>query len=363
MECLMKNVTVRPTAGGFEMKSAERMKAGRHIATMILAAAGVGIMLYYKTCETECSYLRGDIFGIDLSYIGVAYMIIIIALTAAGKTSYVRALLAAGIGVEAYLIAFQMREGVFCPYCLSFAAMLFIAFIVNHEKSHMMKDGAIGRLLYGLGAVKIPPGAKTPLPLSVFVVLGFIFVLLTFSGSATPAYGAERPLVPSYGSGKHELIIFTDYFCPPCQLMESELYPAVKEFLSRGGVKVTFIDYPGHNETRLYAQYFLYAARAAKGYENVLRARQVLFSLARSRSAQNEDELKKALHGDGVPVDIYDLTPVYPALNKMINTYKVRSTPTCVIKYSKEDIRTYTGTFEIRNGLAVLHATLFSPKR
>jgi len=345
------------------MKLTEKIRAGRNTVTIILAAAGVGIMLYYKTCETECSYLQGDIFGIDLSYIGIAYMIIIIALAAGKMMPHVRVLLAAGIGVEAYLIAFQIREDVFCPYCLSFAALLLIAFIVNYEKSYAMKESGIGKLVYGLGEVKIPSGAKTPLPLSLFVVLGFIIVLLTFSGSATPAYGAEKSPIPSYGSGKYELFIFTDYFCPPCQLMESELDPAVKEFLSKGGVRVTFVDFPGHKETRLYAQYFLYAAHAAKGYENVLRARRVLFSLARSQSAQSEEELKKVLNTEGVPFAVYDLTPVYPALNKMINAYKVRSTPTCVVKYSNEDVRTYTGTFEIRNGLAVLHATLSSPKR
>ena len=340
------------------MKIIEKLRAGRNLITVVLAAAGIGIMLYYKVCETACTYLRGDIFGIDLSYIGIVYMLMIMLLATFRKMPYVRALLAAGLGVEMYLIAFQFREDVFCPYCLAFASMIVIAFVLNHEKVLAPEEGPLRRLIYGLGAVRFPPLVKNPLPLFAFVILGYIFVVLTFSGSATPAYGAEKSIVPSYGSGRYELIIFTDYFCPPCQLMESEIDPAVKEFLSRGGVRVTFVDLPLHKETRLFAQYFLYAANAVRRYEKILEARRVLFSLARNHAAQSEDELKVALHAEGVPIAVYDLTPVYPALNKIINTYKVKSTPTCVIKYANDDIRTYTGTFEIRNGLGMLRATL-----
>ncbi len=336
----------------------EKIKAGRRVITIILAAAGIGIMLYYKTCETACTYLQGDIFGIDLSHIGIAYMLMIIILAAVKKMPYVRALLAAGIGVEAYLIAFQFQEDVFCPYCLAFASMIIIAFALNHEKDLARGKGCSNRIIYGLGTVELPPAVKRPLPLLAFVILGYSFVAVTFSGSATPAYGAEKSLVPSYGSGKYELIIFSDYFCEHCQTMESELDPSVKEFLSGGGVRVTFVDLPIHKETRLYAQYYLYAAKAAKNYENVLHARRVLFSLAKNHAAQSEDDLKKALKAEGVPVAVYDLSPVYPALNKIINTYQAKSTPTCVIKYASDDIRKYVGTFEIRNGLGVLRATL-----
>jgi len=339
------------------------MKAQRSFITIILAAAGIGIMFYYKACETECSYLQGDVLGIDLSYIGIVYMLTIVILAAVRKMPYVRALLASGIGVEVYLIAFQFREDLFCPYCLAFASMIVIAFVLNHEKPPPDNRGWLSRIVYGLGAVELPPAIRRPLPLLSFVILGYLFVILTFSGSVRPAYGLEKSIVPSYGSGKYELIIFTDYFCPPCQAIESEIDPAVKEFLSRGGVRVTFVDLPIHKETRLYAQYYLYAAKAAKNYENVLRARRMLFSLARNHAAESEDGLRKALKAEGVPIVVYDLSPVYPALNKIISTYDANSTPTCVIKYSSDDIRKYKGAFEIRNGLAMLRATLAATKR
>ena len=211
------------------MNIAGKIKARRNVITIILATAGIGIMLLYATCETTCSYLQGDILGIDLMYIGIGYMLVIIILAAFKQMAYVRALLAAGIGVEAYLIAFQFKEDVFCPYCLTFASIIIMAFILNHERPLIEEYGMLKQIIYGLGEAEFIPAANVRVPLLFFVLLGYIFIVLTFSGSATPAYGAEKSMVPSYGHGKYEMIIFTDYFCPPCQLLESEIDPALTE--------------------------------------------------------------------------------------------------------------------------------------
>jgi len=81
-------------------------------------------MAYYDYCDTTCSYLQGDIFGIDLKWVGIAYMTVIIACAVFQQTSFVRALLAAGLGVEVHLYAFQIQNDVYCPFCLAFSAML-----------------------------------------------------------------------------------------------------------------------------------------------------------------------------------------------------------------------------------------------
>jgi hypothetical protein len=340
----------------------EKIKPYRNALTILLAVAGIGIMLFYTVCDTSCTYLQGDIFGIDLQYIGIGYMLGIIILAAFRQTAYVRALLASGIGVEAYLVAFQFQEEVFCPFCLAFAFIIVVAFILNHERPLVKEQSMLKWIIYGIGDADLSPAAKMRVPLFVFILLGYIFIILTFSGSATPAYGAEKSIVPSYGSGKYELIIFTDYFCPPCQSLESEIDPALHEFLSRGRVRVTFVDLPIHKETVLYAKYFLYAAKAGKSYKKALNARRILFALAKNRAALSEDDLKKSLKVQGVSFTPYDLTPVYPALNTYINTHKVKSTPTCVVIYSNSDIRKYTGTAEIQSGLAMLRSTLRKAK-
>jgi uncharacterized membrane protein/thiol-disulfide isomerase/thioredoxin len=335
----------------------EKLKKVKLYATIILALAGIGDIWFYIYCDTSCAYLRGDIFGIDLKYIGIAYMLAIIVFAAFRQTTYVRALLAWGIGVEIYLIIYQFVEGIFCPFCLTFGAIIIIAFALNYEKPAAVRNSLFMKSIYGLGDIDLSPFFKARIPLLLIVLLAYCFIVLTFSGSPTPAYGAEQSPVPSYGSGPYELIVFTDYFCPPCQALESEMDPALNDILSRGGVKVTFIDLPIHKQTILFAKYFLYIAGTTHHFKDILHARKVLFALAKSQTIDNDDNLAKALTAQGITFNSYDLKAVYRALNQTIKTYSVRVTPTCIVKYSDSDTRKYSGTNEIRGGLAMLRAT------
>ena len=108
-----------------------RIRNHRDIITIALALIGIALMFFYSVCDTSCSYLKGDIFGIDLKYIGIGYMLAIIALALFKQMALVRILLASGIGVEVYLVAFQFREDVFCPFCLAFGAIVVLAFFLK----------------------------------------------------------------------------------------------------------------------------------------------------------------------------------------------------------------------------------------
>jgi len=142
----------------------KKIKDCRNALTIVVALAGMGIVAFYKICDTECSYLSGDILGVDLVYIGVGYILFLILMAAFRQTAYVRALLAAGIGVEVHLIAFQFQEEVFCPYCLAFAFIIFTAFIINYEKPILEERAMWKRIIYGLGDVALPPFIRTRLP-------------------------------------------------------------------------------------------------------------------------------------------------------------------------------------------------------
>jgi protein-disulfide isomerase/uncharacterized membrane protein len=329
----------------------------RNIMTIALALIGIILMFFYSVCDTSCSYLKGDIFGIDLKYIGIGYMLAIIALTLFKQTALVRILLASGIGVEVYLVDFQFREEVFCPFCLAFGAIVVLAFILNYEK-RQARGGWRRRIIYGLGETELPLIGGKGMPLLLFAILGYLFVVLTFSGSATPAYGAEKPSAPSYGKGPYELIIFTDYFCPPCQSAESDMESYLNEFLSKSGVKVTFVDMPGHKLTPLYAKYFLYIVNAGGGYREILRARKVLFELAVANAAATDKDLAQKLNERGVTFKPCDPKPGYAVWNRTIKEFKANATPTCFVKYSKTDVRKYVGPEEIRKGLDDLRSAL-----
>ncbi|MHB8139500.1 MAG: hypothetical protein ACYDGO_14105, partial [Smithellaceae bacterium] len=121
----------------------------RGIVTSALALIGIALMFFYAVCDTSCSYLKGDIVGIDLKYIGIGYMLAIIVFALSKQTALVRILLASGIGVEVYLVAFQFREDVFCPFCIAFGAVVVAAFFLNYERPRTGGGWRI-RIIYGL---------------------------------------------------------------------------------------------------------------------------------------------------------------------------------------------------------------------
>jgi hypothetical protein len=178
------------------MKIWAKIRNHRESMTIALALIGIVLMFFYTVCDTSCSYLKGDIFGIDLKDIGIGYMLAIIGLASFKQRALVRSLFASGIGVEVYLVAFQFREDVFCPFCLAFGAVVVLAFILHYEKSQT-RGGWRRRIIYGLGETELPLLGKRELPLLLFVILGYLFVVLSFSGSTTPSYGAGLSAPPA----------------------------------------------------------------------------------------------------------------------------------------------------------------------
>lgn len=220
------------------MNLPDAIKRNKGLITIVLALAGIAVMAFYEVCDTSCTYLKGDILGIDLKWIGMAYMSAIICFVALNWTPFVRAMLAWGLGVEVFLIGFQFKEGVFCPFCLAFSVIIVAAFIITYEWSDRFKGSWRDKCLYALGDFTWPPALKTRIPLLLFPVLGYLFVFFTFTGSATPAYGDIGQAAPSLGSGRYEVFVFSDYFCPPCQALEPQLSRYWRQCWRRGASKL-----------------------------------------------------------------------------------------------------------------------------
>ena len=322
----------------------------RLAVTVVLAVIGIGLMAFYAVCDTACSYLRGDIFGIDLKYIGVAYMSALIILAISKQADLVRLLVAAGIGVEVFLVSFQVAENVFCPFCLCFGIIVFLMYIINYERSGMANRW-YRKLIYFPGDAKMPFVGNQRVPLLAMMLLGYIFVSFSFTGSATPAYATSQTTVPSYGKGAWELIIFTDYFCPPCQSVEKDLEPELERLLARGDVKITFVDFPGHKHTALYAKYFLSAVAADKGYQNIMKARNVLFSLAQQKKIDQENVLAAALKSENIALKIIDPKSVYKEWSAMTKRHEINQTPTCLLRFSSAYTKKYSDADQIRSAL------------
>ena len=191
--------------------------------------------------------------------------------------------------------------------------------------------------------------------LRTFSVSVFFFCMLVFICSVAPVAGADHETVPSYGRGPQEVLIFSDYFCPPCQALEPKLEPVLDALYKQGNVKIRFVDTPMHKETALFAKFYLYAAKATPDCWSAMRARQVLFALAgKGNVIWMDEKVEEAFRKEKVAFTPFDFRTVQPELNGLIRKHRVDSTPTCVILSPGTKSKKYTGADEILNGLRSL---------
>lgn len=340
------------------------IKKYRDVITILLSLIGIGIMAYYDYCDTECSYLKGDIWGIDLKWVGIAYMTAVIIFATFNQSAFVRGLLAAGLGVEVHLYAFQIQNDVYCPFCLAFSLTLILSFIINYEVPSAWREKRSRMWLYFLGEADYPMFKIYKLPLLLFSLLGYLTVLFTLSASVTPAYGMEPGgVIPSLGKGDYEITVFADYFCPPCKRIDAKADLLLKELLDTDNVKIKFVDVPLHNATPVYVKYYLYAVNANPDAKNIFHVRRLLFEAAQGRRIENESGLVDFLKEYKISWKKMDEKSVFPFLSAAIKEHNIQSTPSCVIKYSAKDIRKFVGEDEIWKGLNVLKAHLSKGKK
>ncbi|MEW6419477.1 MAG: thioredoxin domain-containing protein [Nitrospirota bacterium] len=204
-----------------------------------------------------------------------------------------------------------MNNGVYCYYCLSFGAIIFLLFLLNLERTKKIF-------------------------ITISVVLGFILFLVLFKGSTTPAY-AEDILLPSFGNGQIKVRLYTDYFCNPCKALEPKLEPVITDLVKKGIINITFIDTPVHTQTSLYARYFLYILNEKKDFNHALRARAILFEAAKEKITENE-KLEAFINKKGIRFKPFDAKPAFDVFSSYLKEDKINKTPTCIIyNGGKED--------------------------
>ena len=54
----------------------------------------------------------------------------------------------------------------------------------------------------------------------------WIVIILTGLAAASLSYGEE--VLPTFGQGEIQVILYTDYFCPPCRSMEPDVEPFLR---------------------------------------------------------------------------------------------------------------------------------------
>ena len=169
---------------------------------------------------------------------------------------------------------------------------------------------------------------------------------------------AAQNTIPSVGAGSYEIIMYSDYFCPPCKTLDSKIEPLLKELLATGKVKITFVDVPFHKETPLYVRVFLYAVNAGPTDEEIFRIRRILFIAAQEKRLDDREALLAYVKEQKIAWKSFEVKPVFSRLSQVIKQFKVDETPTCVIRYSATDEKKYGGTEEIWTGLTQLKVHL-----
>ena len=57
------------------------LRSRRYLVNVVLLLIAIGLEIFYTVCGGSCSYLRGDIFGLDLTYVGIVFAVILILLS------------------------------------------------------------------------------------------------------------------------------------------------------------------------------------------------------------------------------------------------------------------------------------------
>jgi len=295
----------------------------RYILNIALALLAVCIEVFYSICGGACSYLSGNLFGIGLQYIGIAFMALIILLSIIKKDLLLAIALSAGAGVEVYLIGFQIWYDTYCPYCLIFGGIVMIMFLLNIRKA-LLKTAIIS------------------------AALTLILFAIFFKGSATPVYAAET-LAPSFGTGKINVRIYTDYFCPPCRAMEPKIEPILTELVKKNAINVTFVDVPFSKASVMYARHFLFILNEKKDFDLALLARSVLIGAVLEKIT-DQAKLEQYLNNKMIKFKPFETKPTFALLNNYLKNDKINATPTCVIERDGK-VEQYSGGPEILSAL------------
>lgn len=147
--------------------------ARKRFFTQFLSCISAVNLLYYTWCHTTCTYLKGTFFDIDLLFIGLVFTAVIVLLTALKYDFILIVLLSSAVGVEGFLVGYQIVQNVFCPYCLIFGAILFLQFFINYD-------------------------VRKARVLSIVMITSNVIFPLFFHCSTVPSYGFEEGI--SYSS-------------------------------------------------------------------------------------------------------------------------------------------------------------------
>ena len=169
-------------------------------------------------------------------------------------------------------------------------------------------------------------GLKRTLPFRAIMMILLALVLTGIEGAQ-----AQNPWMPAYGSGVVEVRVYTDYFCPPCRAMESEIGAVLKDLIEKNVIRLSFVDVPLHQLTPLFATYFLYAIRENDDLEQAFRLRGILNEAATNKEIATPERIEALFTEKGIAYGAWDTKPTFDRYFTLLKEDTIKATPTCVI--------------------------------
>jgi len=299
----------------------------RRIINVLIMFAGITMVILYSICADACRILQGSILGIDLVYVGFLYAGGLVIASLARLDILFLGVLSMGLGAEIFLVGYQVANGQYCYFCMSFALGVTLLFIINLD---------VARRAYG------------KLHLGTMTLLGFTVLVLLFEGSTGPV-DENSAFLPGFGGGKTEVRIYTDQMCEQCRLLEPRLQPIIADLVKRGVVHATFID---TSPESLYSKYYLYSLKVRNDLDRAFLTRTLLLE-AHDKGVSGRRELEEFLNERGVTTEEFDIKPTVRFIVRRIDEDHISSTPSCVIRKG-EQRELYVGPANIMRALAAV---------
>ncbi|MBP1748290.1 MAG: hypothetical protein H6Q52_829 [Deltaproteobacteria bacterium] len=167
-------------------------------------------------------------------------------------------------------------------------------------------------------------------------ILSMILCILMVTFFGQPAFASDigkkstDMFLLSFGKGKIETRLYSDYFCSACKALEPDIEYLIADLVKRNVITITFVDTPLHKQSALYARYFLYILNSKKEIGHALRARSILFEAAH-QNITDKDKLEAFLNSKGIKFKPFEPQPVFNILQQYLRSDQIRATPTCVV--------------------------------
>jgi protein-disulfide isomerase len=181
----------------------------------------------------------------------------------------------------------------------------------------------------------------------------FMLVLFGLIASGIGTAAEQNLTFPFYGSGPVEVRIYTNYFCPPCRVMEPAVEPILKDLLQQNAIRLILVDVPYGRLTPLFARNFLYALREKNDLEHAFRVRNILFGAAIREKVTTPEQIETLFKEKGIPFSSFDAKPAFDHYNALIKEDKIKGTPTCVVIKNGQK-KEFDGGPDIINALKAL---------